>query len=385
MILYRSWILVPILLTLSGCMGRSTPEPILIGHLAPFSGPDRATGEAARQAIELLLPELSADQTKNGGRPVVVLHVDSRNDEQTVSAETVRLIAVNRVAGLIGTLDAKLGERMVREAQSYAIPAVLTGEALDLNSFDGIWPLSVPAATRGQALARWMAQQKHIRVAVTVDVTSPPAVALSSVLLKQLRQEKNVLVREGILKPQGDGWNGFEDLLTWKPDVLLVAASPALLQKVCTPGGLIVDETGKNRFGPKMPIVYGGEDVGPLTLSGDNDLTLVVATVICREGLTASGQEFVASYTKKVGQEPVDFAFLQTADALRLMVESIHPGKTTNTAKPREKLVIQEPFQSFTGKVTFRDQKTQRPIFLLERKAGKTSLVTTVEPGSLEP
>jgi hypothetical protein len=205
------------------------------------------------------------------------------------------------------------------------------------------------------------------------------AVALSSALLKQLRQEKNVQVREGILKPGGDGWNGLDDLATWKPDVLVVAASPALLQKVCSPGGLVVDETGKGRFGSKVPVVYGGEDVGPLTLHGETDTPLVLATVVCREGLTTSGQEFVASYTKKYGQEPLDFAALQTADGLRLMVESIHPRKAVNVLKPREKLLIQDPFSSFTGKITFRGQQTQRPLFLLERKAGKTRLLTTLD------
>src|SRR5438445_474733 len=44
----RRWLLTPILAALAaGCLNRPAGDPIRIGHLAAFSGPDRARGERA--------------------------------------------------------------------------------------------------------------------------------------------------------------------------------------------------------------------------------------------------------------------------------------------------------------------------------------------------
>ncbi len=163
--LLAGWLVV----ALAGCGQRPTAEPIWIGHLAPLSGSNREVGEQARQALQLSLGEALAGDKKIAGHPVAVLHVDSRNDDETVRAETVRLLTVNKVSALIGSLDAALAERMVREAEAFGVPAVVTGEIMGARDTDGTLALGVSSRWRGQVLARLVLEQKRTDLAVARD------------------------------------------------------------------------------------------------------------------------------------------------------------------------------------------------------------------------
>src|SRR5262249_36542112 len=86
------------LLVLCGCKPRGEPEPILIGHVAPLSGPNEQIGESARQAIALAVAEANnREENLIAGLRVAVLHVDSRGELDALQPEAVRLITVNRV------------------------------------------------------------------------------------------------------------------------------------------------------------------------------------------------------------------------------------------------------------------------------------------------
>src|SRR5260370_37855702 len=89
------------LLALSGCKPRAETEPILIGHVAPFTGPHRLIGEQAKQAILLAVEEANQEENRGAERRVAVLHVNSHGDLDALQPEAVRLITVNRVAALL--------------------------------------------------------------------------------------------------------------------------------------------------------------------------------------------------------------------------------------------------------------------------------------------
>src|SRR5258708_20742788 len=98
-----SYRLVP-LLTLAACLGCSSKpssEPILIGHVAPFSGADRPLGEHARNGILLAVKEVNADEERITGRKVEILHGDTRSDRDTLAATAVRLVTIIQVYATI--------------------------------------------------------------------------------------------------------------------------------------------------------------------------------------------------------------------------------------------------------------------------------------------
>src|SRR5712692_4881928 len=101
-------ILVPLLVlgAVMGCHRGPDPEPILIGHLAPFNGPDKVIGEHAKQAILLAVEEANKEENLIGGRPVKVLHPEYLPGEpESLDFVAVRLITVDRVAGLLGGIN----------------------------------------------------------------------------------------------------------------------------------------------------------------------------------------------------------------------------------------------------------------------------------------
>src|SRR5262249_46941019 len=157
-------------LLLAGCLQKSPPEPIGVGHVAPLSGPARAGGEHARQAILLAVEEANRDEQHVHGRRVVVVHADDRDAPEEAQAEAVRLITVNKVAALLGGIDPAETERLVRTAQSYGLPVVALSELPTLASGEGFVSLAVAPASRGRALGRFTAQElKPSRVAVVGD------------------------------------------------------------------------------------------------------------------------------------------------------------------------------------------------------------------------
>ena len=69
-LLSRSFLICFLCLTLWGCKPKPEPGPILIGHVAPFSGPDKRLGEHAQQAIVLAVEKANQEANRIAGRRV---------------------------------------------------------------------------------------------------------------------------------------------------------------------------------------------------------------------------------------------------------------------------------------------------------------------------
>ena len=116
-------------LVLSGCQRSSTPDPILLGHLAPFSGPDKVIGEHARQAILLAIEDVNKEGNRILGRQVKVLHPAFPPDElDRLQPVAVRLITVDKTVGLLGGVDYDQAKNLGRAAQPYEVPLVTPAE-----------------------------------------------------------------------------------------------------------------------------------------------------------------------------------------------------------------------------------------------------------------
>src|ERR1700678_1260326 len=81
-----------------GCKGKS-PPPLVVGHVAAVRGPEKKPGVQASLGIRLALEELNKDAEK---QRIEVRHTDTRGSLDTFETQGVRLLAVNRVAALLG-------------------------------------------------------------------------------------------------------------------------------------------------------------------------------------------------------------------------------------------------------------------------------------------
>jgi branched-chain amino acid transport system substrate-binding protein len=146
----RAWsrILFLVLVVLAaGCTG-SEPDPettsveeVRIGVLAPLSGADKAVGtdslRGAQLAARLLSGEdgqvslagIGADGLARLGRPrVSVIQGDTTGDPAKGVSEAIRLIATERVVGLVGAYHTKVTEDAAARSERERVPFV-SGDA----------------------------------------------------------------------------------------------------------------------------------------------------------------------------------------------------------------------------------------------------------------
>lgn len=352
-----------------GCAPRRASEPIWIGHLAPLSGSDRFAGEQANHAIQLFINHAISQDQRVLGRQLAVLHVDCGEDLDTVRAESVRLLSVNRVVALIGSLDAAQAERLSREAHPYGATVVLTGEVVGPAHSENVLCLGVESAARGRVLAHLASERRLDRVAVVCDGRSVLYGNLVSAFGREMRARQKTTLHEWSFETEKDNTEWIEEAIKWQPKALLLACSPRVFLR----SGQALRQAGF-----KGPLLYGGEDVGSERLqsnSGEGETYL--ATICCLEGLTNQGVELAGKYEHQFQEKP-GFAALQAYDAMRLLAEilqEVPPG----TMRLREALIRPKNFESLTGMVFFQERRTQRKLFLMELKGHSSQLIQTIE------
>jgi branched-chain amino acid transport system substrate-binding protein len=355
---------------LAGCLRKSAPEPISVGHLVPLSGADRDVGEHARQGVQLAVED--ANEKLIAGRRVAVLHVDSRADGAVAQAEAVRLLTVNKVAALLTGPDAALAEGVLRAARPYDVPVVVPGELADAPAAGGIC-LGATPAYRGRVLAGYAAQDlKATRAAVLTDSHNPVAARLATAFLKEWRRAPKAAVTEFTYESKSEEDGAAGRAAGGKPEVILIAAPVRDFRS-------LLDLVRKG--GSQAPVLYGGPDVGagPLRDADAEGPGLYLATVYAAEGLTERGQAFARRYQERFHEAP-DLDAAQAYDGARLLVETMQKLQTADGALVRAELSKGETFESLTGPVKWKDRLARRPLFLVRLQKGKAGLVKKLDP-----
>jgi branched-chain amino acid transport system substrate-binding protein len=359
---------------LAGCSPRQEPEPLWVGHLAPLSGPDRARGQAARQGILLAVEEARAAGQTVAGRRVAVRHADTQGKVPVARAETVRLLAVNKVVALLAGPESRLAAEVVQSAGSYNVGVVVPGELPDPPPA-GALPLGARPGYRGQVLARYAARQlKAKRAALLTDARDPISTAVAAGFARAWPRRPSTALGEWTYEKEGE----LDDLLgqvrDWKPGVVLIAARLRDFGKLCA---------RLRAKGVKGPVLHGGADVGVGALrrvaADDPNLYTATVYVYARQGLSERGEKFAKSYEERFG-EPPDLFAVQAHDSARLLLEVLQEAQSVERAKVREALLGRESFEALTGTVSWKERRPRRRLFLLRLSRDEVKLVRTVPP-----
>jgi branched-chain amino acid transport system substrate-binding protein len=363
-------LLVP--LALAGCSTRTEPEPIWLGHLAPLSGPDRLRGQSARQGILLAVEEARAEGQTVAGRRVAVRHADTRGQAEVARAETVRLLAVNKVAALLAGPEASLAGEVVQAAGPYEVGVVVPGELPDPPPA-GALALGARPGYRGQVLARYAAKQlKAQRAALLTDARDALATAVAAGFARAWPRRPPRALGEWTYEKEAELDDLVGQVRDWKPGVVLLAARLRDFGKLCA---------RLRTRGVKGPILHGGPDVGAEALRrvAADDPDLYTATVYAYRGLSGRGEKFALQYEKRFG-EPPDLFAVQAHDAARLLLEAVQQAQSGERAKVREALLGKEAFEALTGTVSWQERLPRRRLFLLRLRKDEVKLVRTVPP-----
>jgi branched-chain amino acid transport system substrate-binding protein len=376
---HSRWILPSALLLfiLPGCSSKSTPEPILVGHVAPFRGADKAIGEHAKQAIRLAVEEANKDSSLPGGRPIAVLHPDySAGDLDSLTSIAIRLITVDRVAGLLGDTDAARARQLSRAAKDYEVPVVvaapITGDFSDKNVFS----VQTSATVKGQVLARFAASELKLeRAGIAVDSRFPTGSALADAFQKAFVEKDNRQTDQWAFKSETE----FADLIARvkqaRAGAILFVGSAEGLGKFMS---AVKGSATTNAF------LFAGDDRPlPAIVEGSGPASSIYwATPYVTDPSIPQGQEFSKKYKERFHEEPDVHAAL-AYDALRIFLEAMRAAKSTQGAKILDALMPAEDkhFESLTGPITFdRDRSARRTLFVLRVQPGQSSIVKRFDP-----
>jgi branched-chain amino acid transport system substrate-binding protein len=361
-------------LALAGCGPKTAAEPVWVGHLVPLTGTERAQGERAVQGVRLAVDEARAADMTVAGHRIAVRHADSHGRVDTAQAEAVRLLAVNRVAALLGGPDPAVGEQLVLTAQPYEAPVVLPCELADPPAGKGVVSLGAAPSWRGKVLARYAAEDlKAAHAVVLTDSRNLVAMRLASGFTQSWREGSKRTVDEWSYAKDAELADLKDRVAGAKPDVVLVAAPAHDFPKL---------RAQLHAAGVKTALLYGGEDVGAENFREPREgADVYLATVYAAEGLAARGKDFARRYEERFHVAP-DLAAAQAYDAARLLFAAMHRAQDVSSARIREELARGEPFESVTGPVLWKDGEPRQRLFVvrLATPHAAPQVVQTVEP-----
>ncbi|HZT80184.1 MAG TPA: ABC transporter substrate-binding protein [Gemmataceae bacterium] len=354
----------------AGCTGKTPPEPILLGHVAPLTGPDKAAGVHAKQGILLAVEEANQDDNLVLGRKVNVVHADAPTPE-AAQAEATRLLTVNKAVALLGGAGAAQAERLARAAQSGGAPLVTqTGLPAALVN-EHVFSSDVAPARLGQVLARYAKEElKAGRAAVLADARSPACAALADGFATEFgRDAAPVLEHRAAADLAGAAGRAAKG----KPAAVLVAG----------PAG----DFGKARAElakalPNVPLLFGGDtaDTAALLANPDAAAGVAVATPYAAEAPGAANEAFVKAYRERFKEAP-DASAALAYDGARMLFEALRQAKGTAPATVREQLGKLDGFAGLTGPLAVgKGRHARRPVFVARAEAGGVKLLKAYEP-----
>ncbi len=353
------------LAALAGCYPSGSPEPAVIAHVAPLSGPGKAAGEHARQAIDLAVEEANKEDRRTA-RPVLVYHGDSRGEAERAENEVVRLLTVRKALALLDGPDAALAGEVARAAQPYAVPvltpAPLAGPALN----DFVYSTTAAPAYQGQVLAQFAAEELKADAAVVLaDARRPACGALAAAFVKEFTKEGRGRAEELSWKTEAD----FADLAARvkkaAPTAVLVAGGPADLAKLRGP---------LHDAAPEAALLLGGDEGLAAALAADPGAgKAYLATAFAAEGLTPAGQEFAKRYRDRFGHD-LDAAAALAYDGVRLLIQVLRRARPLNGTQAQRELSLADEFDSLTGPLAIKGHSARRPVFVVVVEEGRPTL-----------
>ncbi len=380
----RVGLVLLVAVALAGCGPKNVGDPVYFAHLSPRSGPDKTVGEHAEHGIRLAVEEANQAADQVAGHRVAVLHGDTRGDAEVAQSEAVRLVTINRVAGLLGGTGAAEAEPLVRIAQQYNLPLVTPAGLPKRLITPYVFSLGMSPVEQGRALARFAGEEplQMRRVAVLTNSREAISAGVAAAFVEEFRKGKERSATEWTYQEDKEVPALAKSVVRDKPGAVLLAAAAR-----DTPQ--LIRELRKAGLDAKVPVLFAGAEATgqsgsmlPLPLDVDFGGAAYLATPFSAGAKTARLDAFVQKYQERFGSPP-DIHAVQGYDAARFLFEGCRQAKSFQGSKTREELAKLTPFESLTGPLSFDgDQAPRRTIYLVRITGSKQELVRSYEPAA---
>jgi branched-chain amino acid transport system substrate-binding protein len=374
------------LLVLAGCGAKAEPPPVWIGHLSPLTGSQEAVGQSSRRGTLLAVEEANKDYEEGAGRPVRVRHTDTHGYPKAFGTEATRLVAVNRVAALLGGQNAaeiKEFKRLDRNGAVLVSPAGLPpGSEGNANVFF----TGMAARRQGETLARFAADKGFTNVAVLVNNWDRPDRnrAVAGVFAEKfpaLSGKKRPRRKALLLGPRryGKGTSLKDRARALKPsldrlDAILVAGTTGDVKR-------LREEWG--RPGRRVPVLFGGEEGSLHDLREEEETRdgVYLATAFTTDAGPGSVPAFVKKFRKRFGEDP-DVNAALAYDGARMLFAAIRGADSTDSPRIRAGLADLKDFAGLMGPLAFdRQHQVARDLFIVRLRQGQPVRVKRYRAG----
>lgn len=347
--------LLLVTLVLVGCNRSESPAPIDLGHIDAGT-PD----EAEFRALELAVADLNADAARRPlGRPVRLRHASGGTRPEEWGAQATRLVALNRVNGLLGGDRAERAQRIGAALDGENVIAVSPADWP--NSSPSLFTVGVSPAERGRVLAKSVLVLKPPTVAIVRD----PVAKSANLAADQFAAEcKAAGVR--VIDPEPAAAKSAAAVVFFAGPVRLALDGRPPVDRVSVFGGCDAD----------LPAILAG---------GASADSLLVATAVPPDARSERLTTLAARYREKYGQPPPAAAAL-AHDCLTVWAEAVRRANTLDVGPVRDQFRKREqPFDCLTGPLDFADDHTaRRPVFVGRVVNGTLTEVQSHEPAPVK-
>jgi ABC-type branched-subunit amino acid transport system substrate-binding protein len=340
-------------LLLAGCSRSDDDKPIELGHVHP-AGPD----DAAFRALDLAVEDLNKDAANLPlGRRVRLLNAPGGPKLEEWGGQATRLVALNRVKGLIGGDRADAAERVGAALQGENVLAVSPAGWAGSSAAASQFCVGIAPAERGRVLALVAVERRPQTVVVVRD----PAT-----------KEANLAADRFVADCRAAGLRVIDPAPPKAAAGVIFFAGP-------------VPQAAEARPGESTLRLFGGGDaeLSALIAGGSAADGFVVATAYHADLKTDRLTAFAARYREKYAQ-PLPAAAVLAHDAFSAWVEAVRRANSLDGGPVRDQFRKREtPFDALTGPLTFADDHTaRRPVFVGRVADGTLKDVKSYDAGN---
>jgi ABC-type branched-subunit amino acid transport system substrate-binding protein len=346
------WPLLLLIGAAAGCGPSEADKPIELGHIYP---PAVEPGDEER-ALNLAVEELNQHPDRlPRGRQLKIRHAPGGPRPEDWGAQASRLIALNKVGGLIGGDRGAIAERVGAAVQGGNVVAISTAGWSGPTTAQNLFAVGLSPAERGRALAARAGQVNPKTILVVQDPGAGAARVAADRFAAELRaSHASVSIRV--------------------VDVAEPKKPPADVVFFACPARTAVQQ--RDQFKDAL-VLFGDEDaeLPALLAEGERAEGFVVATAVNPADKVERLAAFASRYQEQ-HKRPPSVAAVLAYDALSVWVEAARRADSLEAADIRSQLQKQDPpFEVLAGSITFAEDHTAR----------RPAVVARVRGGALQP
>jgi branched-chain amino acid transport system substrate-binding protein len=355
-------VLVAVALSVAGCTTsgpesqNSSVSEVRIGVLAPESGPSRAAGSEALRGAELAAALVNGDEgpvqlagvgtaglAGLGGAKLSIIQGDTKSTPEVGATEAARLVAEQKVAGLVGAYDPLVTEVASQRTERLGVPFVNGDSSADYLTERGLdWffrsgPTDRMFAESFFSALRDTAGADASKVAILYADDQPSSVVAQ--LTRELADEGGFdrVAEEKVDPAAGRAAAAVARIrdLAVKPDAVFVIAS--------TPNDAtaLLKAFGQARYSPPGILAFGAGFSAPTVLgAGPDGEDLLTSTSWSRDiaGRSDIAKRVMELYEERYNQPMTDTA-AGTFTAVLVLAQAIDNAGSTDPQRLRAALL----------------------------------------------